>query len=446
MQDNIENIEAEECLLGMLLCDGNLMGEISRIINFDDFNNKHNEKIYSAMYSIYNKTGSINIVVLEEELKKMQVYDLIGGRQRLDDLFNRAPLETSIERFADIVKDKSIKRKLVVACQDITEQTKRDYYNYKDILDIAQSKIIKLTSDNNTSDVVDLKQLGTDRIKKILEQSEHNVNEHIGIPSGYADYDRITGGFHNSDLLILAARPAVGKTAFALNLALNAAKKNKKVLIFSLEMGNEQLYDRLLSIESGISLNKIRHNKLTEAEVLDLNNTITRMSKYSLYISDVPAVNILDIKNICRKLKTSEGLDFVVIDYLQLISPTADAAKVREQQVSEISRGLKILAKELHVPILTLSQLSRSVENRSEKTPMLSDLRESGAIEQDADLVMFLSRDSQKEQIEEVVTDVIIGKHRNGSTGTVKLGFRLTCQKFVNINEIRGFNPAGGEN
>lgn len=446
MQDKIENIGAEEYLLGMLLCEGSLMGEISRFLKPDDFNNKNNSTIYSAMYSIYNKNGDINLIVLEEELKKLQAYDKIGGREKLNELFEMAPMETSIDIFASIVKDKSVKRKIIDICHHLTDLIKRDYGNYNDILDIAQSKIIKLTSDNNASDILTLEDLGKQRIEKIIRLSEHDANEHIGIPSGYIEYDRITGGFHKSDLLILAARPGVGKTAFALNLALNAAKKHKKVLIFSLEMGNEQLYDRLLAIESGFALSKIRNNSLTESETMILNKQIEKMSKYELYITDVPGVNLLDIKNICRKLKTTDGIDFVIIDYLQLITPTADASKVREQQVSEISRGLKILAKELQVPILTLSQLSRSVENRTDKTPMLSDLRESGAIEQDADIVMFISKEAKVEGAEETIADIIIGKHRNGSTGTVKLGFRPSYQKFVNIHEVKTYNPSGGEN
>lgn len=446
MQDKIENIGAEEYLLGTLLCEGSLMGEISRILKPEDFSNKNYGLIYSAMYSIYGKNGDINLIVLEEELKKLQVYESIGGREKLTELFEHAPMETSIDIFAGIVKDKSVKRKVVEICQHITDLIKRDYGNYNDILDIAQSKIIKLTSDNNTSDVLTLEDLGKQKIEKIIKLSEHDTTEYTGIPSGYIEYDRITGGFQKSDLLILAARPGIGKTAFALNLALNTSKKKKKVLIFSLEMGNEQLYDRLLSIESGFSLSKIRNNTLTEQETIMLNKNIEKMSKYELYITDVPGVNLLDIKNICRKLKTTNGIDFIIIDYLQLITPTADASKVREQQVSEISRGLKILAKELQVPILTLSQLSRSVENRTDKTPMLSDLRESGAIEQDADIVMFLSRETKTEPMDDIVTDVIIGKHRNGSIGTVKLGFRPHCQKFVNIHEVKGYNPTGGEN
>ncbi|WP_068267681.1 replicative DNA helicase [Caviibacter abscessus] len=441
MQDNFENIGAEEYLLGMLLCEGSLMGEISRFLKPDDFNNKNNSSIYSAMYSIYSRNGDINLIVLEEELKKLQVYENIGGRERLNELFEMAPLETSIDIFAGIVKDKSVKRKVIEICHYLTDLIKRDYGSYNDILDIAQSKIIKLTSDNNTSDVLTLEDLGKQRIEKIIKLSEHDANEHIGIPSGYNEYDRITGGFHKSDLLILAARPGVGKTAFALNLALNASKNHKKVLIFSLEMGNEQLYDRLLAIESGFSLSKIRNNALSENETIMLNKHIERMSKYDLYITDVPGVNLLDIKNICRKLKTTDGIDFVIVDYLQLITPTADASKVREQQVSEISRGLKILAKELQVPILTLSQLSRSVENRTDKTPMLSDLRESGAIEQDADIVMFLSKEPRVEGAEETMTNVIIGKHRNGSIGELQLAFRQECQKFINIHKVQ----SGGE-
>jgi len=270
------------------------------------------------------------------------------------------------------------------------------------------------------------------------------------------------GGFHGSDLIILAARPAMGKTAFALNLALNVAKTGKHVLVYSLEMGNEQLFDRLLSIESKIKLSAIKDGTLKDSDYTDLGNGMGRLAELPLYISDSSSVNILEIKAVARRLKAEGKLDFMMIDYLQLINPTAGSKKSREQEISEISRSLKIIAKELNIPIITLSQLSRSVEQRTDKRPILSDLRESGAIEQDADMVMFLYREkyynkdnnmeqsgdnsnsgipnkyiqsqqqkSDDDELEKV--EVIIGKHRSGPTGTIILGFRPGYQQFVNV-------------
>jgi replicative DNA helicase len=281
-----------------------------------------------------------------------------------------------------------------------------------------------------------------------------------GISSGFSKYDELTSGFHGSDLIILAARPAMGKTAFALNLALNVAKAGKHVLVYSLEMGNEQLFDRLLSIESKIKLSAIKDGTLKDSDYTDLGNGMGRLAELPLYISDSSSVNILEIKAVARRLKAEGKLDFMMIDYLQLINPTAGSKKSREQEISEISRSLKIIAKELNIPIVTLSQLSRSVEQRTDKRPILSDLRESGAIEQDADMVMFLYREkyynkdnaqqpgdsnnsevpsqytkpkqqSNDEELEKV--EVIVGKHRSGPTGTIILGFRPGYQQFVNV-------------
>ena len=319
--------------------------------------------------------------------------------------------------------------------------------------------IFEVAEKKEKKEIVKLSQLGVQKFKEFDLKSK-NKDGIIGMTSGYNHYDELTSGFHGSDLLILAARPAMGKTAFALNLALNVARNEKHVLIYSLEMGNEQLFDRLLAIESKVKLKAIKEGNLTSEEYSRMGDGMGRLNEMNIYISDSSSVNILEIKATARRLKAEGRLDFMLIDYLQLISPMIGSRKSREQEISEISRSLKIIAKELNIPVVTLSQLSRSVEQRNDKRPILSDLRESGAIEQDADMVMFLYRDNYynkdesktdldipneyrtnvsaavnkaKEGDDFEVVELIIGKHRSGPTGTIKLGFRPQYQQFVNM-------------
>lgn len=298
-----------------------------------------------------------------------------------------------------------------------------------------------------------------------MDEYQNSTSELSGIPTGYSAFDQMTGGLHGSDLMILAARPAMGKTAFALNLAISVAKQNKHVLVYSLEMGNEQLFDRILSITAGIRLKSLKDNMLKSEEMYRMGEVFGEITEMPFYISDSASVNMMELKSTARRLKSEGKLDFLLIDYLQLISPQEGYRKSREQEISEISRSLKLLAKELNIPILTLSQLSRGVEQRNDKRPMLSDLRESGAIEQDADMVMFLYRDSyykknnfddeeesessnsdnnnnseENEKGEEV--ELIIGKHRSGPIGTVKLSFEASYQRFLNIKSDKYLPPS----
>jgi len=328
------------------------------------------------------------------------------------------------------------------------------------MLDKSEGMIFKIAESKQKKEIVKLSELVQSKVKRLDDGSEAK-GKITGISSGFSRYDSITSGFHGSDLIILAARPAMGKTAFALNLAINVAKQGKGVLIYSLEMGNEQLFDRLVASESRVRLKGIKDGTLTSEELVTLGDGLGRLSEMPIYISDSASVTMLEIKANARRLKAEGKLDFMLIDYLQLISPLTNSRKSREQEISEISRSLKILAKELNIPIVTLSQLSRGVEQRVDKRPILSDLRESGAIEQDADMVMFLYRESyynkdtatevnnvnipekyvkkpqdlpktgEKQEMEKV--ELIIGKHRSGPTGTIELGFFPNYQQFVNV-------------
>lgn len=455
------SIEAEEALLGSIFIKPDAISEIIEVITPADFYKNNYRIIFEEMLKAYNMGKIIDTLLIVEALKKSEKLEEIGGEDIIYDLVDVVSTAANAINYAYVIKEKSIQRQLIETGEKITRMAYRGYDEVDTMLDKAESMIFKIAEAKQKKDVVSLNELAGMKISSLDEMSKYKGGIR-GISSGFSKYDALTSGFHGSDLIILAARPAMGKTAFALNLALNVAKTGKHVLVYSLEMGNEQLFDRLLSIESKIKLSAIKDGTLKDADYTDLGNGMGRLAELPLYISDSSSVNILEIKAVARRLKAEGKLDFMMIDYLQLINPTAGSKKSREQEISEISRSLKIIAKELNIPIVTLSQLSRSVEQRTDKRPILSDLRESGAIEQDADMVMFLYREkyynkdnnmqqpndnsnsgipnkytqsqqqkSDDDELEKV--EVIIGKHRSGPTGTIILGFRPGYQQFVNV-------------
>ena len=453
------SIEAEEALLGSIFIKPDAISEIIEVITPPDFYKNNYRIIFEEMLKAYNMGKIIDTLLIVEALKKSEKLEEIGGEDIIYDLVDVVSTAANAVNYAHVIKEKSIQRQLIETGEKITRMAYRGYDEVDAMLDKAESMIFKIAEGKQKKDVVSLNELAGMKISSLDEMSKYKGGIR-GISSGFSKYDALTSGFHGSDLIILAARPAMGKTAFALNLALNVAKAGKHVLVYSLEMGNEQLFDRLLSIESKIKLSAIKDGTLKDADYTDLGNGMGRLAELPLYISDSSSVNILEIKAVARRLKAEGKLDFMMIDYLQLINPTAGSKKSREQEISEISRSLKIIAKELNIPIVTLSQLSRSVEQRTDKRPILSDLRESGAIEQDADMVMFLYREkyynkdnaqqpgdsnnsevpsqytkpkqqSNDEELEKV--EVIVGKHRSGPTGTIILGFRPGYQQFVNV-------------
>ena len=453
------SIEAEEALLGSIFIKPDAISEIIEVITPADFYKNNYRIIFEEMLKAYNIGKIIDTLLIVEALKKSEKLEEIGGEDIIYDLVDVVSTAANAVNYAYVIKEKSIQRQLIETGERITRMAYRGYDEVDTMLDKAESMIFKIAEAKQKKDVVSLNELAGMKISSLDEMSKYKGGIR-GISSGFSKYDELTSGFHGSDLIILAARPAMGKTAFALNLALNVAKAGKHVLVYSLEMGNEQLFDRLLSIESKIKLSAIKDGTLKDADYTDLGNGMGRLAELPLYISDSSSVNILEIKAVARRLKAEGKLDFMMIDYLQLINPTSGSKKSREQEISEISRSLKIIAKELNIPIVTLSQLSRSVEQRTDKRPILSDLRESGAIEQDADMVMFLYREkyynkdnvqqpgdsgnsevpsqytkpkqqSNDEELEKV--EVIVGKHRSGPTGTIILGFRPGYQQFVNV-------------
>lgn len=428
------SIEAEKSVLGGIFLKPDIFGDVVEILHPNDFYKNGHKLIYEAMRDIYNSGTGIDPIVVVNKLKKNEKFDELVGEQLLFDIISDVPTAANIIEYAKIVKEKATLRRLGEVGTKIVELAYEGYEEVDNILDKAEGMIFKISENVDSKDLVSLKDVIAQEFVR-LEKVYQNKGVATGISSGFSDFDQMTSGFHPSDLIILAARPAMGKTAFALNLALNAAMKSKKgVLLFSLEMSSSQLLQRLLSIEAGIGLQKIRNGFLDPDDWGKLGLASMKLSNSEINIADLPNVNVLEIRAIARRLKAAGKLDMIIIDYLQLIKGNSTRGDNRQQEISEISRALKGIARELDIPIIALSQLSRATEQRADRRPMLSDLRESGAIEQDADMVMFLYRDDyyNEETEEKGITEVIIGKHRNGPTGTVKLRFFHELTKFEN--------------
>lgn len=429
------SIEAEKSVLGGIFLKPDIFGDIVEILHPNDFYKNGHKLIYEAMRDIYNSGIGIDPIVVVNKLKKNEKFDELVGEQLLFDIISDVPTAANILEYAKIVKEKSTLRRLGEVGTKIVELAYEGYEEVDTILDKAEGMIFKISENVDSKDLVSLKDVIVQEFVR-LEKVYQNKGVATGISSGFSDFDQMTSGFHPSDLIILAARPAMGKTAFALNLALNAAMKSKKgVLLFSLEMSSSQLLQRLLSIEAGIGLQKIRNGFLDSDDWGKLGLASMKLSNSEINIADLPNVNVLEIRAIARRLKAAGKLDMIIIDYLQLIKGNSTRGDNRQQEISEISRALKGIARELDIPIIALSQLSRATEQRADRRPMLSDLRESGAIEQDADMVMFLYRDDyyNEESEDKGLTEVIIGKQRNGPVGTIKLRFFHEYTKFENF-------------
>lgn len=429
------SIEAEKSVLGGIFLKPDIFGDIIEILSPNDFYKTGHKLIYESMRDIYNSGTSIDPIVVINRLKKNEKFDELVGEELFFEIISDVPTAANIIEYAKIVKEKATLRRLGEVGTKIVELAYEGYEEVDTILDKAEGMIFKISENVDSKDLVSLKDVIAQEFVR-LEKVYQNKGVATGISSGFSDFDQMTSGFHPSDLVILAARPAMGKTAFALNLALNAAMKSKKgVLLFSLEMSSSQLLQRLLSIEAGIGLQKIRNGFLDSDDWGKLGLASMKLSNSEINIADLPNVNVLEIRAIARRLKAAGKLDMIIIDYLQLIKGNSGKNDNRQQEISEISRALKGIARELDIPIIALSQLSRATEQRADRRPMLSDLRESGAIEQDADMVMFLYRDDyyNEDSEDKGLTEVIIGKQRNGPVGTIKLRFFHEYTKFENF-------------
>lgn len=450
--------DLEEAVLGAIMLEKSAIDSIAEILKPECFYVEAHQRIFRAMLSLGSKNQPIDILTVAEELRSKEELEMVGGAYYVTKLTNAVVSAAHIEAHSRIILQKFIQRELIRISGEIIGDAYEDTTDVFDLLDEAESKLFEITNNHLRKNFEDLNSVLVNTFKRI--EDLRNKNEDIsGVPSGFPTLDRITYGWQNTDLIILAARPSVGKTAFALNLARNAvmhAAKPTPVAFFSLEMSAGQLVQRVLSAESEIALEKIARGKMEEYEMKQLyTKGLQRLSAAKLFIDDTPALNIFELRAKCRRLKNKEDIGLIIIDYLQLMSGTGENRNAnREQEISNISRNLKGLAKELNIPIIALSQLSRAVETRSAgkegvKMPQLSDLRESGAIEQDADMVMFLYRPEYYDITQNEMgennrgeTHVRIAKHRNGALETIKLTALLHIQKFVE-EDGGGFGSPG---
>lgn len=434
------DIEAEQAILGSMLLDKDAVISALEKLKDEDFYREDNKEIFSAIYSLYSKSLPIDVVTVKSELVEMGSFERVGGFEYLAALPEKVPTTSNVERYIKIVEEKSMLRRLIQASNDLIALGYDETEDVDDILDTAEKKIFDLAQKKGTKSYFSMKDILATSLAE-LEKLYNQKGSVTGLTTGFIDLDLMTAGLHESDLIIVAARPAMGKSAFAINLATNAAMKaNKPAVIFNLEMSKEQVANRILCSEALVDSNKVRTGKLDDEDWMKIATATSRLSEAPIYIEDTPGITVMEIRAKCRKLKIEQDIGLVVIDYLQLVQGSNKKNSSREQEISEISRSLKILAKELQVPVIALSQLSRSAEKRDDKRPMLSDLRESGAIEQDADIVFFLYRDDyyNPDSEEKNVAEVIIAKHRGGSTGTVKLSWLPSYTKFGNLDKFHG--------
>ena len=433
------DIEAEQAVLGSMLTDQDAVVDAIEILKPEDFYRDDNKYIYEAILNLYNKSEPIDIITLKSELISTGKFEAVGGYEYIALLPDKVPLVSNAEKYMRIVEEKSILRKLIKASNDLMALGYEQNEEIDTIMEQAEKKIFDIMQGKNQRGYSSLKDILVDTFAEI--EKLYNQKEPItGIPTGFVDLDYKTAGLHKSDLVLIAARPAMGKSAFALNIASHAAIHAKvPVVIFNLEMSKSQLVNRILCSEAMVDSNKIRTGKIEEDDWVKLATALGPLSEAPIYIDDTPGITVTEIRAKCRKLKLEKNIGLIVIYYLQLIQGSGKRNSSREQEISEISRSLKILAKELDVPVIALSQLSRAAEQRTDHRPMLSDLRESGAIEQDADIVMFLYRDDyyNPDSEKKNIAEVIMAKHRAGSTGTVELLWLGNYTKFANIEKYR---------
>ena len=432
------NIEAEQAVLGAIFLEQDALVTATEIITPRDFYRPAHQRIYQVMVEIGERGEPVDLVTVTAELDNRKQLEDVGGVTYLTDLANAVPTAANIEYYCRIIEQKGVLRQLIRTATKIVTDGYNQSEDLGNLLSDAEKNIMQISQKRTRGGFQHIKNVLMDAYERIetLSSSKGDVT---GLPTGYPDLDKMTSGLQKSDLIILAARPSVGKTAFALNVAQNvAARAGKVVAIFSLEMAAAQLVMRMICAEGNIDAGKIRSGYLDDDDWRKLTMSIGTLSKAPIFIDDTPGITMSDIRSKCRRLAAEQGeIGLVLIDYLQLISGRAGGGDNRQQEVSEISRSLKLMARELHCPVIALSQLSRSVEQRQDKRPMLSDIRESGSIEQDADIVAFLYREDyyDKETEEKNVIEVIIGKQRSGPTGTVKLAFLKEYNKFVSLEQ-----------
>ncbi len=433
-----QNTEAEASLLGALLIDSDAIVKIADSIHASDFFEKRHERIYEAMQQIYEHHQALDVLTLADRLKNNGYLDMVGGASYLTELTNFVPTASHVEQYANIVSQKSMRRKLISTSQEMIGLGYDETKELSELIEEAESRLFEVSQTHIKQNVISLEAILAESFDR-LDDLHKDKQKIRGIPTGYKDLDSTLAGFQRSDLVILAARPSMGKTALALNFAHNiAVQSNQPVLIFSLEMSKEQLVDRLLSMESGVDAWALRTGNLTDADFEKIGQAMGTLSEAQIFIDDSPGITVSDLRTKARREAHQRELGLIIVDYLQLMSGHARFSSEgnRVQEISEISRGLKGVARELNVPVLALSQLSRSVESRNPQIPQLADLRESGSIEQDADVVAFIYREEyyNPETDRKKLTDIFIKKHRNGPTGGIELYFDNEKQRFRSVD------------
>ncbi|WP_159888089.1 replicative DNA helicase [Paenibacillus puerhi] len=430
-----QNLEAEQAVLGAILLDGDALVTAMERITDEDFYRGAHKHIFEAMIEIAEANEPVDLITLTARLQDKQQLEEVGGISYLSQLANAVPTAANVDYYAQIVEEKSMLRRLIRAATQIVSNGYAGEDEVGTLLSDAEARIMEISQARSGSGFIAIR----DVLMEVFEKVEMLFNQKgstTGIKSGFSDLDKMTSGFQRSDLIIVAARPSVGKTAFALNIAQNIGVREKEtVAIFSLEMGAAQLVQRMICAEANVDAGRMRTGFLEPDDWEKLTMAIGSLSEANIYIDDSPSVTVADIRAKCRRLKKEKGLGMILIDYLQLIHGRGKGDN-RQQEVSEISRTLKQIARELDVPVIALSQLSRGVEQRQDKRPMMSDLRESGSIEQDADIVAFLYRDDyyDKESEKKNIIEIIIAKQRNGPVGTVELAFLKNFNKFVGLD------------
>ena len=431
-----QNLDAEMSLLGAVLIDEETLADVSEFVTPKDFYDKRHGIIYDAMMRLYEKHKPVDLLTLTDELKRKKELEDVGGSVYLTELTNYVPSAAHASAYAELVAQKAVRRRLIKASADISEMGFDEETSTDELLEKAEAELFSVSDQSLKQDLVSLESILTESFDR-LEELHRNKGSLRGIRTGYRDLDNMTAGLQRSDLIILAARPAMGKTTLVTNLAYNVATIAKQpVLFFSLEMSKEQLVDRMLADASGVDSWNIRTGNLSEDDFSKLSEAMGEMAEAPIFIDDTPGISVLEMRTKARRAMHEQPLGLIIIDYLQLIQGNGRSDGNRVQEVSEISRGLKLLARELNVPVIALSQLSRTVETRSPQIPQLSDLRESGSIEQDADIVMFIYREEyyNPDTDRQRITDLIIAKHRNGPTGKIELYFHPERLRFMSLD------------
>lgn len=442
-----QNTDAEASLLGAILIDSDAIVKVADIVSSDDFYDPKHARIYEAIVQLYEKHQPIDVLTLSDQLKGTGFIEFVGGAAYLTQLTNFVPTAAHVEQYAEIVAQKAMRRRLIKASKEIAELGYHEEQSLQQLIEQAESRLFEVSQQHIKQDITSLESILSESFDR-LDELHKDKGKIRGVPTGYKDLDNILAGLQKSDLFILAARPSMGKTAFVLNLAHNIGIQSElPVLIFSLEMSKEQLVDRMLAMESGVDAWALRTGNLTDSDFEKIGHAMGSLSEAQIFIDDTPGITVSDLRTKARREAHTRPLGLIVVDYLQLMSGgsrfSGDGNRV--QEISEISRGLKGIARELNVPLVALSQLSRSVESRNPQIPQLQDLRESGSIEQDADVVAFIYREDyyNTETERKNITDIFIKKHRNGPTGAVELYFDKEKQLFRSL-DIKHSDPFSG--